>query len=120
MQLPAQKQNGETGEWLAVLAEWPIAIEDLGIFYYEVTILGENMVKVHVGLSTRHSNIYAFGSDGDFWGHEFTTSGHPYIEGKPSFSPGDVVGCGNSPNYSHNERRAFGHCQFVCRFCFHV
>uniref|UniRef100_A0A914HYK0 BTB domain-containing protein n=1 Tax=Globodera rostochiensis TaxID=31243 RepID=A0A914HYK0_GLORO len=110
--------HGERGEWSSVLAKRPILKKDLGIFYYEVTIL-EKGNNVFIGLAIRQMPLnlegtYAYQSNGIFWGHaveEYSHSNGPgmcsenqnrahpwngrsYIIGKPSFGVGDVIRCG--------------------------
>uniref|UniRef100_A0A914H8Y4 BTB domain-containing protein n=1 Tax=Globodera rostochiensis TaxID=31243 RepID=A0A914H8Y4_GLORO len=96
---------GEKREWCSVLAELPIPKS--GIFYYEVKIIwkGDN---VSIGLATKqmpldlwvgeNEGTYACDNWGIFWGHEVEGCSHfngrPYIEGKPKFGGGDVIGCG--------------------------
>uniref|UniRef100_A0A183CG54 B30.2/SPRY domain-containing protein n=1 Tax=Globodera pallida TaxID=36090 RepID=A0A183CG54_GLOPA len=93
----------------SVFAERSILKKDLGIFYYEVTILEKRDYSVCIGLATKqmplmnervgsYEGTYAYASCGTFWGHELAGCSHwngrPYIEGKPKFGVGDVIGCG--------------------------
>uniref|UniRef100_A0A183BPR5 B30.2/SPRY domain-containing protein n=1 Tax=Globodera pallida TaxID=36090 RepID=A0A183BPR5_GLOPA len=91
-----------------ILAKLPIPKKDSGIFYYEVKILAKKGA-LNMGLGTKkmrlnewigeHEGTYAYEDDGTFWGHavegcSHTASGGHYIEGKPTFGEGDVIGCG--------------------------
>ncbi|KAI3414299.1 hypothetical protein GPALN_011757 [Globodera pallida] len=88
----------------SVIAEKPMP----GNPYFEVKIL-EKKGFVYIGLATKRMPLdkvvgwcegtFAYASWGIFWGHEVAgcsqdTNGRPYIDGKPSFGVGDVVGCG--------------------------
>uniref|UniRef100_A0A183C0H7 B30.2/SPRY domain-containing protein n=1 Tax=Globodera pallida TaxID=36090 RepID=A0A183C0H7_GLOPA len=94
--------------WRSVRAEWAIPKGKFGIYYYEVTIL-EIANDIHIGLTTKqmpldkwlgwNEGTYAYDSYGRFWGHavagcSHTTNERPYMEGKPEFEEGDVIGCG--------------------------
>uniref|UniRef100_A0A183CLV3 B30.2/SPRY domain-containing protein n=1 Tax=Globodera pallida TaxID=36090 RepID=A0A183CLV3_GLOPA len=91
-----------------VRAERPLPTNPFGIFYYEVTIL-EHHYAIFIGLGTkqmplngwvgRYKGTYAYDSWGSFWGHAVAgcchfNDGRPYINGKPKFGVGDVIGCG--------------------------
>uniref|UniRef100_A0A183CAZ7 B30.2/SPRY domain-containing protein n=1 Tax=Globodera pallida TaxID=36090 RepID=A0A183CAZ7_GLOPA len=92
----------------SVRAERPIPKKDVGIFYYEVTVL-EKGNSVSIGLATKQlplmdvwvgwsKGTYGYGGSGNFWGHAVEgcsrRDGRPYIGGKPSVGDGDVIGCG--------------------------
>ncbi|KAI3408202.1 hypothetical protein GPALN_012048 [Globodera pallida] len=93
-------------DWRSVLAER--LIPKYGIFYYEVTILVKGEYGVSIGLATKqmplrfwvgfHEGTYGYGSGGTFWGHAVEGCSHfegrPYIDGKPKYGVGDVIGCG--------------------------
>uniref|UniRef100_A0A914IFC0 B30.2/SPRY domain-containing protein n=1 Tax=Globodera rostochiensis TaxID=31243 RepID=A0A914IFC0_GLORO len=94
--------------WHSVFAERPIPKNELGIFYYEVTIL-EKANDVHIGLASNqmpldvwvgyYKGTYGYESNGRFWGHAVKGCHHsgkrrPFIKGKPAFEEGDIVGCG--------------------------
>uniref|UniRef100_A0A914IE37 B30.2/SPRY domain-containing protein n=1 Tax=Globodera rostochiensis TaxID=31243 RepID=A0A914IE37_GLORO len=96
------QKNGKNWESCAVLAER--AIRKDGIVYFEVKVL-EKKGNVSIGLGAKQMAVvdyrgtYSYQSAGYFWGHEVdgcghTTNGRPYINGKPEFGVGDVVGCG--------------------------
>uniref|UniRef100_A0A183BK15 B30.2/SPRY domain-containing protein n=1 Tax=Globodera pallida TaxID=36090 RepID=A0A183BK15_GLOPA len=107
--------TGKNWEPCSVFAERPmpqnyfgiLPKKYFGIFYYEVTIL-EQACSVYIGLATKqmplgrcvgeHEGTYAYSSWGTFWGHAVDgcahINGRPYIEGKPKFAKGDVIGCG--------------------------
>uniref|UniRef100_A0A914HP21 B30.2/SPRY domain-containing protein n=1 Tax=Globodera rostochiensis TaxID=31243 RepID=A0A914HP21_GLORO len=102
------QNNGENLGCCSVLDERPIPKKDLGIFYYEVTIL-EKKDYIHVGLTTKQMKLdvcvgfeegtYAYDSWGSFWGHKDEGCSQdwderPFIEGKSKFGVGDVIGCG--------------------------
>uniref|UniRef100_A0A183CEL0 B30.2/SPRY domain-containing protein n=1 Tax=Globodera pallida TaxID=36090 RepID=A0A183CEL0_GLOPA len=98
------------GTWRSVRAERPIPNGNLGFFYYEVKILVEKDVGIHIGLTGEQMPLYkwvgccegtyAYEDDGTFWGHAAVDgcahlNGRPYIdEGIPEFGVGDVIGCG--------------------------
>uniref|UniRef100_A0A183BLU8 B30.2/SPRY domain-containing protein n=1 Tax=Globodera pallida TaxID=36090 RepID=A0A183BLU8_GLOPA len=96
--------------WRSVRAERPIPNGNLGFFYYEVKILVEKDVGIHIGLTGEQMPLYkwvgccegtyAYEDDGTLWGHAAVDgcahlNGRPYIdEGIPGFGVGDVIGCG--------------------------
>ncbi|KAI3418665.1 hypothetical protein GPALN_007773 [Globodera pallida] len=89
--------------WGSVSAEKPIQKNP----YFEVNIL-EKKGNILIGLATKQmplnnlvgrcKSTFSYESDGYFWGHSyggwFPSYGRPYIDGKPKFGVGDVVGCG--------------------------
>uniref|UniRef100_A0A914HF01 B30.2/SPRY domain-containing protein n=1 Tax=Globodera rostochiensis TaxID=31243 RepID=A0A914HF01_GLORO len=94
--------------WHSVFAERPIPKNELGIFYYEVTIL-EKANDVHIGLASNqmpldvwvgyYKGTYGYESNGILWGHavkgcHHSGKGRPFIKGKPAFEEADVIGCG--------------------------
>uniref|UniRef100_A0A914H6C2 B30.2/SPRY domain-containing protein n=1 Tax=Globodera rostochiensis TaxID=31243 RepID=A0A914H6C2_GLORO len=102
--------TGEDTGCCSVLAELPIPKNPPGAgnFYYEVAIL-EKGEFIDIGLGTKQMPLmddwvgwyevtYAYESGGTFWGHVFKGCSHfggrPYIDGKPKFGVGDVIGCG--------------------------
>uniref|UniRef100_A0A183C075 B30.2/SPRY domain-containing protein n=1 Tax=Globodera pallida TaxID=36090 RepID=A0A183C075_GLOPA len=101
----AQRENA----WRSVFAERAIPTNNLGIFYYEVWILAKEGA-IHIGLGTKQmplgtpvgwcKDTYAYASHGYFLGHAIDGcrgrffGGRPYIERKPKFGGGDVIGCG--------------------------
>ncbi|KAI3416518.1 BTB/POZ domain-containing protein 2 [Globodera pallida] len=104
------QHNGEFSAQRSVLAERPIPKGNSGIFYYEVTIMEEHY-GIRIGLATkqmpldgwvgrrRYEGTFAYVSWGRFYGHAVegcyrSIDECPYIEGKPEFEEGDVVGCG--------------------------
>ncbi|KAI3416493.1 hypothetical protein GPALN_006033 [Globodera pallida] len=102
-----EAQNGNA--WRSVFAERAIPTNNLGIFYYEVWILAKEGA-IHIGLGTKQMPLgtpvgwckgtYAYASHGYFLGHAVAGcrgrffGGRPYIERKPKFGGGDVIGCG--------------------------
>uniref|UniRef100_A0A914HIR9 B30.2/SPRY domain-containing protein n=1 Tax=Globodera rostochiensis TaxID=31243 RepID=A0A914HIR9_GLORO len=96
--------------WRSVRAEWPIPNGNSGFFYYEVKILVQKDVGIHIGLTVKQMPLdkwvgccdgtYAYEDDGTFWGHVPVDDcayldGRPYIDaGIPEFGVGDVIGCG--------------------------
>uniref|UniRef100_A0A183BY68 B30.2/SPRY domain-containing protein n=1 Tax=Globodera pallida TaxID=36090 RepID=A0A183BY68_GLOPA len=108
-------QFTEVEDWgdRAVLAEQPIISKgNSGIFYFEMQILAQKLIDVntvYIGLSTKetpldrrfvlYNGTYAYGSNGLFWGNPVAgpfnrDNGQAWVDGKPSFGIGDVVGCG--------------------------
>ncbi|KAI3418056.1 hypothetical protein GPALN_010645 [Globodera pallida] len=108
-------QFTEVEDWgdRAVLAEQPIISKgNSGIFYFEMQILAQKLIDVntvYIGLSTKetpldrrfvlYNGTYAYGSNGLFWGNPGAgpfnrDNGQAWVDGKPSFGIGDVVGCG--------------------------
>uniref|UniRef100_A0A183BY77 B30.2/SPRY domain-containing protein n=1 Tax=Globodera pallida TaxID=36090 RepID=A0A183BY77_GLOPA len=103
--------NGKDRDGLSyrsVFAERPIPKKNLGIFYYEMKMLGKEG-HVFIGFGRKQMQLnkwigiykgsYAYESVGRFWGHAVERcsrkNGRPYIEvGIPSFGVGDVIGCG--------------------------
>uniref|UniRef100_A0A183CQ10 BTB domain-containing protein n=1 Tax=Globodera pallida TaxID=36090 RepID=A0A183CQ10_GLOPA len=101
--------TGENKGTRSVLAEQPIPKKNFGISYYELTIL-EQQYGIFFGLATKEMPLdgwvgwsegtYAYDSWGRFCGHEVNGCSHfkvgrrPFIEGKPKFGVGDVIGCG--------------------------
>uniref|UniRef100_A0A914HQY8 B30.2/SPRY domain-containing protein n=1 Tax=Globodera rostochiensis TaxID=31243 RepID=A0A914HQY8_GLORO len=97
------QHTGEANwKWRAVFAER--AIPKDGIVYFEVKVL-EKKGYFSIGLGSKQIPIvdfrgtYGYRSDGTFWGHEVegcsrAFNGRPFIDGKPRFGVGDVVGCG--------------------------
>uniref|UniRef100_A0A914I629 B30.2/SPRY domain-containing protein n=1 Tax=Globodera rostochiensis TaxID=31243 RepID=A0A914I629_GLORO len=101
------QHNGRYMGDYSVLAERQIPKENVGIFYYEMTMLRKKG-RVHIGLGTTNQRplihighdegSYAYGSGGYFWGHEVAgcdhSDGRPFIREKAKFEQGDVIGCG--------------------------
>ncbi|KAL3084726.1 hypothetical protein niasHT_031611 [Heterodera trifolii] len=99
--------GGGEQDWRTVLAKQPIPRR--GIFYFEVKILctGDfNRCRIAIGLATEqmplnemvgtYNGTYAYGTGlfdcANFWGH---AGNRRFMAGDlPSFSAGDVVGCG--------------------------
>uniref|UniRef100_A0A183CP24 BTB domain-containing protein n=1 Tax=Globodera pallida TaxID=36090 RepID=A0A183CP24_GLOPA len=107
LQFPTNGRAGTKSEYRSVLAERPIPKENIGIFYYEATILEKNDF-VSIGLATKqmpldgcvglYEGSYGYQSNGIFVGLAVKgcshVNGRPYIRGKPEFGEDDVVGCG--------------------------
>uniref|UniRef100_A0A914GY89 B30.2/SPRY domain-containing protein n=1 Tax=Globodera rostochiensis TaxID=31243 RepID=A0A914GY89_GLORO len=99
--------NGNNYEWRSVRAVKPVPKEFFGIFYCEVKMLAKRGYAF-IGFATKrmpldkhvgeHDGTYGYGNYGTFWGHELEgcsrNSERPYINGKPRFDVGDIVGCG--------------------------
>uniref|UniRef100_A0A914HQR9 B30.2/SPRY domain-containing protein n=1 Tax=Globodera rostochiensis TaxID=31243 RepID=A0A914HQR9_GLORO len=76
------------------------------VFIQMKELIANALSKISIGLdkkwnreNTGYKGTYAYGNWGILWGHEVdgcyhSFNGRPFIEGKPPFGVGDVVGCG--------------------------
>uniref|UniRef100_A0A914HEY7 B30.2/SPRY domain-containing protein n=1 Tax=Globodera rostochiensis TaxID=31243 RepID=A0A914HEY7_GLORO len=81
------QNNGKSNGWRSVRAERQISKENTGIFYYEVKIIVKKSF-VFIGLAPKQMPLNK--TVGEYKG----TYGWEFIDGKPKFSVGDVIGCG--------------------------
>uniref|UniRef100_A0A183BTB4 B30.2/SPRY domain-containing protein n=1 Tax=Globodera pallida TaxID=36090 RepID=A0A183BTB4_GLOPA len=108
-QIALRSSENRSKRWSSVFAERAIPKNDFVIYYYEVTILENGRHGIYIGLATKqmpldkcvglYDGTFAYASWGYFWGHAIAgcshnSNGRPFIEGKPKFGEGDVIGCG--------------------------